>query len=240
MRNSIVLGDCLEVLPKVPSHSVDLILSDLPYQITQNSWDVLVDLNKLWVEYRRIIKDRGVIALTASGLFSAQLILAAPDLYKYSLVWKKNKPRGFLNANRQPLRSHEDILIFYKKSPTYNPQKTTGHTPTHTYTKHTSDGSNYGKTKQGISGGGSTERFPTSVIEIPVVNNPSHPTQKPVELGHWLIKTYSNEGDFVVDNTCGSGSFVLAAAELKRDYLGIELNEDYYKIALNRLKESKL
>lgn len=237
MLNKVILGDCLEKMLDIPDRTVDLILSDPPYGITQNSWDTPINLEKLWIQYRRILKDKGVVALTSSGLLTAKLILSAPDLYKYSLVWKKNKPRGFLNAKKQPLRAHEDVLIFYKKLGTYNPQKTTGHSPTHSFTKHSGDGSNYGATKLGISGGGSTERYPTSVIEIPVVNKTSHPTQKPVELGRWLIETYTNPGDLVLDNACGSGSFLVAAAQLNRQFLGIEINEDYFKIANARLAE---
>lgn len=240
MLNQIHLGDCFKLLPKVTDKSVDLILSDPPYGITQNSWDRRFNLEKLWAEYTRIIKDTGVIALTSSGILSAELILSAPKLYKYSLIWKKNKPRGFLNAKKQPLRSHEDILIFYKKLGTYNPQKTTGHLPTHSYTKHTSDGSNYGATKQGISGGGSTERYPTSILEFPVENKPLHPTQKPVSLGRWLIETYTNPGDLVLDNACGSGSFLVAAAQLNRNFLGMEIDPAYHKISTDRLAAERV
>jgi len=230
--------NCLDALPKIGDKSIDLILCDLPYGVTQNKWDRVIPLDKLWVQYKRIIKDKGVIALTAQGLFSAKLVNAAEDIFRYSLVWKKNKPRGFLNANRQPMRVHEDILIFYKKQPTYNPQKTRGHPPVHSYTKHSSDGSNYGKTKLGFSGGGSTERYPTSILEIPVVNESAliHPTQKPILLGEWLIKSYTNEGDLVLDNACGSGSFLVAAKKLKRDYIGMENDGKYAAQAEKRLK----
>lgn len=235
--NEVIQGNCLEELPKIPDKSVDLILCDLPYGVTNNSWDSVICLESLWREYRRIITDSGVIALTAQGIFTAKLVLAAEDLFRYTLVWEKNKPRGFLNAKKQPLRIHEDILIFYKKQPSYNPQKTTGHSPVHSYTKHTSDGTNYGKTKQGIKGGGSTERYPTSIVKIPVVNgtDTQHPTEKPVALGEWLIKTYTKENDVVLDNTCGSGSFLVAAKNLNRRYLGIEINPQYCEIAKNRL-----
>lgn len=238
--NQIILGDCLEELPKVAEKSINLILCDLPYGVTNNSWDSIICLDALWKEYRRIVTDNGVIALTSQGIFSAKLMLSAEDLFAYSLIWEKNKPRGFLNAKKQPLRTHEDILIFYKKQPTYNPQKTTGHTPVHSYTKHTTDGSNYGKTKTGITGGGSTERYPTSILKIPVVNGTDtvHPTEKPVALGEWIIKTYTNQNDLVLDNTCGSGSFLLAAKNLNRRFLGIEKNQEYYEIAQRRLQNT--
>lgn len=236
--NKVLQKNCLDVLPQISDKSIDLILCDLPYGVTRNKWDRVIPLDKLWVQYKRIIKDKGVIALTAQGLFSAKLVNAAEDIFRYSLVWKKNKPRGFLNAKRQPMRIHEDILIFYKKQPTYNPQKTQGHPPVHSYTKHSSDGSNYGKTKLGFSGGGSTERYPTSILEIPVVKESVliHPTQKPVLLGEWLIKSYTNEGDLVLDNACGSGSFLVAAKKLKRNYIGMENDGKYAAQADKRLK----
>ncbi|RJR09553.1 site-specific DNA-methyltransferase [Candidatus Parcubacteria bacterium] len=238
--NQIITGDCLKVLPTLVEKSIDMILCDLPYGVTNNKWDCLIPLEPLWAEYKRIIKDNGVIALTAQGIFTAKLIMAAEDLFRYTLIWEKNKPRGFFNARRQPLRKHEDICIFYKKQPVYNPQKTTGHNPVHTYTKHSIDGNsgtNYGKGLKGWSGGGSTERFPTSILKIDVVNevNTIHPTEKPVELGEWLIKTYTNERALVLDNSCGSGAFLVAAKKLNRQYLGIEIDENYCDLARKRL-----
>jgi len=239
--NRVLHGDCLEVMPRIEDESIDLILCDLPYGVTRNKWDSVIPLGPLWDQYRRIIKPSGAIVLTAQGLFTAQLQLAAPDLFRYKLVWEKNKPRGHYNAKKQPLRQHEDIDVFYKRQPIYNPQKTTGHPPVHGFTKHKEDGNggnNYGKGKIGYSGGGSTERYPTSIIRISVVNETDvvHPTQKPVALGEWLIKTYSNEGQLVLDNACGSGSFLVAAKKLNRNYLGIESDADYAELARKRLR----
>lgn len=226
--NKVLHGDCLELLRRVPDESVDLVLCDLPYALTENEWDKEIDPRLLWEHYARIMKPRGVVALTAQGAFGARLILAAERLYRYSLVWKKNKPRGFLNAKKQPLRIHEDVHVFYKQQPRYVPQKTTGHSPVHSYTKHTSDGTNYGSTKRGIKGGGSTERYPTSILEIPVVNNDDeirvHPTQKPEALASWFIKSYTRPGGLVVDNACGSGAFLVAAKRLGRNYWGCDID----------------
>lgn len=239
MTSQVVIGDCLETMKQIPDQSVDMILADLPYGVTQNDWDSVIDLEKLWTQYRRIAKKNAAIVLTSQGLFSARLMTAASDLFKYSWIWKKNKSTGFLNAKKQPLRAHEDVLVFYKSPPTYNPQKTTGHKPVNSFTKHTSDGSNYGATQVGLSGGGQTDRYPTTVIEISVVNNDSeekcHPTQKPVVLGEYFIKTYSNEGDLIVDNACGSGSFLVAAKNLNRRYWGCDISSEYVEIARSRL-----
>jgi site-specific DNA-methyltransferase (adenine-specific) len=235
--DEILRGDCIELLKEIGDSTVDLVLSDLPYGVTQNAWDKEIPMSPLWGHFRRILKPKGVIALTAQGMFTAKLMIAAPDLWRYNLIWKKNKPRGFLNANRQPLRIHEDVAIFYKKQPRYFPQKTKGHSPVHSYTKHSSDGSNYGATKLGVSGGGSTERYPNSIISIPVVNGTDceHPTQKPVALGEWLIKTYTQPGDLVVDPACGSGTFCLAAKRLDRRFFGFEISHDYCELARKRL-----
>jgi len=237
--NQIIHGDCLEILPQVADKSIDLILADLPYNLTQAEWDLEIDLNKLWIQFRRIIKERGAIICMASGIFTGKLMMSAPDLFKYSLVWKKNKVTGWLNAKKMPMRAHEDILVFYKKLPKFNPQKTSGHKPVNSYTKNTSDGENYGATKLGIKGGGSTERYPTSIIEIPVVNNDNpnkkHSTEKPVELGEYLIKSYSEPGMTVLDPTCGSGAFLVAAKNLNRYWIGIELDSDMVKESRSRL-----
>jgi DNA modification methylase len=241
MIESLIHGECLEKLKDVEDKTVDLILTDLPFQTTQNKWDIIIPFEPLWEQYGRIIKDNGAIVLNSMQPFTSQLICSKLEWFKYELIWQKNKPRGFLNAKKQPLRTHESIVVFYKNQPTYNPQKTTGHKPVNSYTKHTSDGSNYGKTKTDISGGGSTERYPTSILNFPVVNNDSeekyHPTQKPVELCEYLIKTFTNEGDLVLDSCMGSGTSCLAAKRLKRQYVGIEKDAEYYKIATERLQK---
>lgn len=244
MRNTIIQGDCFEVMPRIETGSVDLIICDLPYGITQNEWDKPLDLARLWSEYERVIKENGAIILTAAQPFTSQLVMSNPRLFRYEIIWQKNKTTGFLNAKKMPLRAHESILVFYKKLPTYNPQKTTGHKPVNSYTKRTSDGSNYGETKAGITGGGQTDRYPTTVLQVPVVNNDSrekiHPTQKPVELLEYLIKTFSNPGDLVLDNCAGSGSTGEAAKRTGRDFILIEKEAEYVEACRRRIEEIAL
>lgn len=239
--NKVILGDCLELMKEIPSNYIDMILCDLPYGITYNKEDKIIPLEPLWTQYKRIIKDNGAIVLTATQKFAAKLIASNPEMFRYDLIWIKNKATGFLNSNKMPLRQHELILIFYKNQPTYNPQKSQGHKPVNKFTKHSSDGVNYGKTIS-TSGGGQTDRFPTSILKFPVVNNDSkeklHPTQKPVQLFEYLIKTYTNEGDLVLDNCIGSGTTAIACINTNRNFIGMELNIDYYNKTIKRLNNN--
>ena len=216
--------DCRIGLSMLDDESVDLLFVDLPYGTTQNKWDTVIPPEDLWPEYERVIKPNGAILLFGQDKFTAAMMMSNQKLHRYNIIWQKTTPTGFLNANRMPLRSHEDIMVFYKRLPTYNPQKTTGHEPTHSYTKHTSDGTNYGKTKIGVSGGGSTERFPTSVWTFATDKQKSclHPTQKPLELCRYAIRTFSNPGDLVVDHCCGSGTIPLAAKLEGRHFIGMD------------------
>lgn len=256
--NKIIKGDCLEVMPNIPDKSIDMILCDLPYGTTQNKWDSVIPLDKLWKEYKRIIKDNGVIVLTSQGVFTAKLILSNEKWFKYKVVWIKSKPTNFLNAKKQPLRKHEDICIFYKKQPTYNPQMTEGTAYDKGVRKDQYTGS-YGdfKPKRVKSNG---NRYPLDVIGYEEKHDDFvycktaesegkvyHPTQKPIELGQYLIRTYTKEGDIVLDNACGSGSFLVAAAKENRKYIGIEKNEDillhkkepidYIQVSTKRIEE---
>lgn len=240
--NTIILGNCLEKMPEIPEHCVDMILCDLPYGVTaRNKWDIVIPFAPLWKQYLRVAKKNAAIVLTATQPFASQLILSNPKMFRYDLIWEKNKKTGFLNANRMPLRAHEHILVFYRSLPTYHPQKTSGHKPVNSYTKHTSDGFNYGETKRGLSGGGQTDRYPTSILQFPVVNNDSkdkfHSTQKPVELFEYLIRTYTDEGMAVLDNCLGSGTTAIAAIKSKRNYIGIEMDETYYYMAKERIEK---
>ena len=243
MINNIIHGDCLEVMKNIPDKSVDMVLCDLPYNLTQNKWDVRIPFVPLWSNYSRIIKDNGAMVFTAAEPFATQLISSNIDLFKYDLVWVKNKPTGFLNSKKMPLRIHERILVFYKKPPVYNPQKTHGHKPVNSYVKHTSDGDNYGKTKRGVVGGGQTDRYPTSILKINVHNNDStdkfHPTQKPVELYEWLIKTYTNEGDTVLDNAAGACTLAIACLKNNRNYICIEKEKEFCDIGVRRVNNFK-
>lgn len=241
----LMQGDCLERMKEIPDGSVDMVLADPPYGTTACKWDTVIDLPAMWAELKRVIKPNGAIVMTASQPFTSALVMSNPRLFKQSLVWYKNKSTGFLNAKKQHMRKHEDILVFYRKQVTYNPQKSIGHKPVNSYTKHTSDGSTVGKTKTGISGGGSTERYPTSVLEFSVVNQDGtnedrlHPTQKPVALMEYLISTYTNEGETVLDFTMGSGTTGVACAKIGRKFIGIELDKDYFEIAKRRINEAR-
>jgi site-specific DNA-methyltransferase (adenine-specific)/modification methylase len=225
-------------------------LCDLPYGTTQNHWDSPIQLDALWKQYERIIKDKGVIALTAQGLFTARLMLSNPKLFKYKIVWEKSKPTNFLNAKKQPLRKHEDILIFYKQQPDYHPQMSQGVPYNKGFRKDQLTGS-YGdfKTVQVKSDG---ERYPTDVVYFKTAESEGavfHPTQKPVDLGRYLIRTFTKEEDVVLDNTCGSGSFLVSAVLENRKFIGIEKNEevylhkkhrvDYIEICRKRIREAK-
>jgi len=247
--NRVYEEDCLRGMKKIKDKSIDMILCDLPYGTTQNKWDSVIPLDKLWREYHRIIKDNGVIVLTSQGIFTAKLILSNEQYFKYKIVWEKSKSTNFLNAKKQPLRKHEDICIFYKKPPTYNPQMTKGEAYNKGFRKKQLTGS-YGdfKSTEVKSNG---ERYPTDVVYFKTAESEGkvyHPTQKPVELGRYLIKTYTNEGDIVLDNTCGSGSFLVSAILEKRNFIGFEKNEDvnlfknqeidYIKVCEERIEEA--
>lgn len=225
--NQIFEEDCLETMKRIPDGTIDMILCDLPYGMTQNQWDSFVPLDDLWNCYKRIIKPNGAIALTSQGLFTAKLIMSQPQLYKYKWVWEKSKPTNFLNAKKQPLRKHEDVCIFYKKQPTYNPQMTPGEPYDKGIRKNQLSGS-YGDF-QPVHVYSEGERYPTDIIYFKTAESEGevvHPTQKPVGLGRYLIRTYTNPGDVVLDNTCGSGSFLVAALLEGRNFIGIEKNED--------------
>lgn len=237
--NKIYNVDCLEGMKRIEDKSVDMILCDLPYGTTQNKWDLIIPLSKLWEQYCRIIKNNGAIVLFAQTPFDKVLGSSNLKMLRYEWIWEKTTATGHLNAKKMPMKAHENILVFYKKLPTYNPQKTREHTPVHSYTKYQDDGNNYGKTSVGISGGGSTERYPRSVLKFKTDKQKEslHPTQKPVALCEYLIKTYTNEGELVLDNCIGSGTTAVACMNTNRQYIGFELDETYYNLALKRIKE---
>lgn len=238
----ILNADCLQLLPRFPSASVDLVLADLPYGQTQNEWDKIIPINSMFAELHRVAKDTAAIILMAAQPFASKLITSNEKYFRHDLIWRKNKPTGFLNANRQPLRIHEHILIFYKKAPVYHPQKTNGHAPGN-YAKRIVESSNYGK-QRATEYGGSTERYPTSVIDTPIINNDDpdkfHPTQKPIALMEWLIQTYTNENALVLDISAGVGTTGIAALKTNRRAALIEINPEYCKIAKQRLDNAVL
>lgn len=225
--DKVTEGDCLALLPQLPDKSVQMILCDLPYGTTQNKWDSVIPLEQLWHEYTRVIKDDGAIVLTAQGLFTAQLILSNPKLFKYKLTWIKSKSTNFLNAKKQPLRKHEDVCVFYKKQPKYFPQMQEGTSYDKGVRKNQLTGS-YGVFNP-IHVKSEGSRYPSDVIYFKTAESEGevfHPTQKPVALGRYLVRTYTGPGDVVLDNASGSGSFLVAAKLEGRHFIGMELNQE--------------
>ena len=233
----LMFGDCLERMKEIPSGSVDLVLVDLPYATTQNKWDSMLNLEEMWLQLDRICKPDTAKLMFAQTPFDKVLGCSNLKELKYEWIWEKTTATGHLNAKKMPMKAHENILVFYKSLPTYNPQKTVGHKPANSYTKHQDDGSNYGETKVGISGGGQTDRYPRSVqvFKTDKQKISLHPTQKPVSLLEYLIKTYTNEGDTVLDFTAGSFSTGVACINTNRKFLGIEMEEKYFEIGVNRM-----
>lgn len=232
-------GDCLDLMKNIPKKSIDLILCDLPYGVTRNRWDRNIPLEPLWEEYKRIIKDNGAIVLFSQGMFTAQLLNSNPKMWRYNLVWDKVLPSGFLNANRRPLSSHEDICVFYKKLPTYNPQKIIGNKNHSKGKSKVNANNNYGDfnfvDNSELLG---EMKMPKSILTFPKPHPSTavHPTQKPTELLEWIIKTYTNEDDMVLDNCMGSGSTGVAALKLNRSFIGMELEDKYFNIAKERIE----
>lgn len=230
----LLQGDCLELMKDILDKLIDMILCDLPFGTTQNEWDKAIPFEPLW-GYNRIIKDNGAIVLFGQGLFTAELACSNKEMFRYRLVWEKTKAGGFLNARRMPLQAHEDISVFYKKLPTYNPQMEAGKP----YVKRAvtnGDGGCYGKfDRVGQTNINNGTRFPRSVLRFSNDNHNSiHKTQKPINLLEYLIKTYTNEGDIVLDNCMGSGSTGIACLNTNRDFVGMELNEEYFSVAKTR------
>lgn len=242
MTETLLQGDCLELLKEVKTNSIDLILADLPYGMTANKWDSVIPLKPLFEQYQRIIKDHGAVLLFGMGKLGASLIMNAPKKmpYRYEWIWQKTMPVGFLNINRMPLRAHENIYVFYKHLPTYNPQMRTGFKPYDRGYVADKGGRNYGTLSNNYNPRKSSgDRFPVDVITFSNGNNHTvHPTQKPVDLLQYLIKTYTNEGMTVLDNCMGSGSTGVAAKQLNRNFIGMELNKKYFEIAKQRINEA--
>ena len=234
-------GDCLEVMKNIPDKSVDMILCDLPYGTTACKWDSIIPFDPLWEQYNRIIKDNGAIVLFGSEPFTSFLICSNPTLFKYDIVWNKVNCSSGILAKKRPLKSHENILIFYKKQPTYNPQMEKGTKWHRCGKKERKIAAIYGKEgKLTERRGGSDEtdlKYPKSILTVSNADNTKrvHPTQKPVALLEWLVKTYTNDGETVLDNCMGSGSTGVACVNTNRNFIGIELDENYFKIAKERL-----
>lgn len=252
-ESTLHCGDCLEIMKEIPDKSIDMILCDLPYGTTRCRWDTAIPFAPLWEQYNRIIKDNGAIVLFSAQPFTTDLINSNRKMFHYEIIWEKTTSSGFLNANRMPLKAHENVLVFYKKLPTYHAQKSesnvtgsgrkrkNGENRAKQYGKH--HGYVYEETGQ---------RFPTDVIKFSswngalfgnTQNATKHPTQKPVDLLEYLIKTYTNENEAVLDNCMGSGSTGVACVNTNRNFIGVEIDEEYFNIAKERItaaQKSKL
>ena len=238
-------GDCLELMKQIPDKSVDMILCDLPYGITACKWDSIIPFDKLWEQYKRIVKDNGAIALFGSEPFSTKLRASNLSMFRYDIVWDKTRGSNFANARKQPMKSHEIISIFYKHLPRYNPQFWYAK-PYKTTTKVRS------KEIEGLRGRGSVatictstisedgRRYPLSIVSFPRDGSRIHPTQKPVALCEYLIKTYTNEGETVLDNCMGSGTTGVACVNTDRNFIGIELDDHYFEVATERINQAQL
>ena len=249
MSVDLYLGDCLEIMKNGPDKSIDMILCDLPYGTTACKWDTIISFEPLWKEYERLIKDNGAIVLFGSEPFSSLLRISNLKIFKYDFVWLKDKPSGYLNAKKMPMLSHEMIHVFYKKLPTYNPQKWYSKPMNTVYF---GGGNKDGTSTEAYGTHGihkkevlnSNERMPISYLKMNTVNGQAkdkvdHPTQKPVVLLEYLIKTYTNEGEVVLDNTMGSGSTGVACINTNRNFIGIEKEEKYFNIAKERIEKAQ-
>jgi len=246
-KKEILLGDCLELMKDIPNGSIDMILCDLPYGTTACKWDTIIPFDKLWEQYERIIKPNGAIVLTANQPFTSALIMSNPKLFRYEWIWEKSRPTGFPMAKHRPMKNHETIVVFSKSPATYTPSGFMKYYPQGVeecdrIIKRTN------KHKTVTNGGDlgneihSTQKgFPKTILKIKNTNNDSknHATEKPVELMEYLIKTYTNEGDTVLDNTMGSGTTGVAAVNLNRNFIGIELDKDYFAICEKRINDAK-
>lgn len=239
-------GNCLDVMQLIPDQSVDMILCDLPYGTTACKWDAVIPFEALWRAYRRIVKPDSALVFTASQPFTSALVMSSSlpsaPLFKHSWIWHKNKASGHLNCKTRPLLAHEDVLVFAWGATTYNPQITTGHKPGNRAVRRTH--SEVYREQRPTEYGGQTVRFPRSVLDIPVVNNDGtgegrfHPTQKPVALMEYMIRTYTNPGDLVLDNCMGSGTTGVACMNTGRNFIGIELDAGYFEIARKRIMDA--
>ena len=251
--NKLYRGECIEIMSTLPDGCVDMVFADLPYGSTQNSWDSLIPFDKLWEAYTRVVKEDGAIVLTAQPPFDKVLACSNLKDFRYEWIWEKNKATGHLNAKKMPMKAHENVLVFYRKLPTYNPQKTVGHKPMNAVLPRDNipepdKKRNYNHVDKRLGNvGGGTDRYPRDVLFFPVINNDDplkfHPTQKPVSLIEYFIKTYSNPGDTILDNCMGSGSTCIACINTEREYIGIEFEEEYYKLAqewINSVKSNPI
>lgn len=241
----LIQGDCLEKMKDIPDGSIDAIITDPPYGTTACKWDAVIPLDAMWAQLKRVIKPNGAIVLFGNEPFSSLLRVSNLGIYKYDWIWDKNKPTGMLNAKRQPLRRFENVLVFYKKQCTYNPQKIINPNGVEKRSLYGFNRDNEGGETTGhIKKGGVSSHYeadkllPVNIQVFKKPNKPVHPTQKPVALMEYLIKTYTNENELVLDFTMGSGTTGVACVNTNRNFIGIELDEGYFKIAQDRINQA--
>jgi site-specific DNA-methyltransferase (adenine-specific)/modification methylase len=243
--DTIYNEDCLEGMKRIPDGSVDAVICDLPYGVLNagsegGSWDMVIPFEPLWEQYKRVTKPNAAIVLFAQGMFTAKLMMSQPKMWRYNLVWNKTRTVGFLNAHKMPLRSHEDVCVFYDNPPTYNPQFTKG-TPNHSRGRLEGKQTNrcYGKANKPIDVF-TSDKFPKSIIDIPNnINGNFHPTQKPIDLLRYLVLSYTNPRMVILDNCIGSGTTAIACLKERRHFIGFELNKEYYDKACKRIREEQ-
>lgn len=233
--DTILNCDCLEGMKNIPDRSIDAIICDLPYGTTRNQWDSVIPLDKLWAEYKRITKPNAAIVLFSQQPFTSALVMSNPKMFRYEWIWQKDMGTGFLNAKKMPMKEHENVLVFYENLPTYNPIMKQGK-PYRCKNGALSD--NYGHREQ-VETINKGERYPTTIVKFDRDANKLHPTQKPVDLLRYLVRTYTNVGGVILDNCMGSGTTAIACIKEKRHFVGFELNEEYYKKALKRIEIEK-
>lgn len=231
VKTTLYAGNCLSVMQDIPDSSIDMVLCDLPYGTTQNKWDSVIPFKPLWEQYKRICS--GAIVLTAQSPFDKLLGASNIEMFKYEWIWQKTRVTGHLNAKMRPLKSHENVMVFYIKPPTYNPQGVTRKSEPKVR-KGGNNGTNYGKSNKTTTL--EFENYPRSILQITSVGRNLHPTQKPVALMEYLIRTYTNEGDTVLDNCMGSGTTGVACVNTNRNFVGIELDATYFELARGRIE----
>ena len=241
-NNYLWNGDCLELMQDIPDKSIDAIICDLPYGTTACKWDSVIPFEPLWQQYNRIIKDNGAIVLFGGQPFTSALISSNYKMYRYNWVWDKQRGSNFATVKKRPFNSFEDICVFYIKQPTYNPQMISGEPYTRTQSKIGDFKSDMVENKKNIKTISDGKRYPLTILSYPMVGqtNKIHNTQKPLELIKYLVKTYTNENDWVLDNTCGSNTTGIACYDLNRNYIGIEKDIDIYNVAKERVEKNIL